>query len=440
MLIGFLNHGCPKNLVDFEWMMTSLYDAGYDVTLDADVPELIIVNTCAFIHDAEKESVRSILELVESGKKVIVTGCLAQKYGKELKKAVPELAGLIGISDFNNIVNVVNDVLKNTYVNAVKSSPCFTFPNIKNRRLTTAGASAYLKIADGCNCSCGYCIIPKLRGRQVSRPMESIIDEAKYLVSLGIVEIILIAQDTTAYGIDNYKKRKLPELLYELNKIEGLRWIRTMYAYPSNVTDELLFAMRDCEKVVKYLDLPLQHSDLEVLKSMLRPAIDYTKLIDKIRNIVPDIALRTTFIVGYPQETDEQFNNLLDFVKKIKFDRVGVFKFCREKGTYAYSLKGQISAKAKNERYKKLMAVQKEISLINNLSHVGDTIECIIEAVCDDGTIIMRSQFDAPEIDGNVYSDYNDGVGHDAVPGDIVKVKIIGAVEYDLKGIILEIL
>ena len=441
MLIGFLNHGCPKNLVDFEWMMTALSNAGYGVTLDTDSSDIIIINTCAFIHDAEKESVRSILKFIENGKNVIVTGCLAQKYGSELKKSIPELAALVGISSFNDIVNVVNNVVKNhVFVNAVNDSPCFKFPDVKERQITTIGATAYLKIADGCNCSCGYCIIPKLRGKQVSRSIEDIVNEAKYLVSLGIVEIILIAQDTTAYGIDNYKKLMLPKLLYELDNIEGLRWIRIMYAYPTNVTDELLFAIRDCKKVVKYLDLPLQHSDLSVLKSMKRPVLDYRKLVHKIRKTVPSIVLRTTFIVGYPQETDEQFENLLNFVEDMRFDRVGVFKFCREKGTYAYSLKGQIPIKIKNERYKKLMQLQKEISFKNNQARKNDTIECLVEAICDDGTIIMRSQYDAPEIDGNVYSDYNCSKVHNIAPADIVNVKITDVGEYDLTGIITEII
>lgn len=441
MLIGFLNHGCPKNLVDFEWMITAVSQAGYDCTLDVDRADLVVVNTCAFIHDAEKESVRSILELIQAGKKVIVTGCLAQKYKDELKNSIPELVAMVGISNFNNIVDVINKVLqKKDFVNAVKVSPCFKFPNIKERQLTTIGASAYLKIADGCNCSCGYCIIPKLRGKQVSRPIKDILEEAKYLVSLGVVEIILIAQDTTAYGIDNYKKLMLSELLKELNNIDGLRWIRIMYAYPSNVTDELLLTIKCCDKVVKYLDLPLQHSDLEVLKSMKRPVADYKKLIAKIRKTVPNIALRTTFIVGYPGETGEQFENLLNFVKVMKFEHAGVFKFCREKGTYAYSLNGQISTKIKNERYKKLMEAQKKISAEINVSKINDTIECMVEELHDDGTIVMRSINDAPEIDGNVYSDYNCGMGHEVAPADIVKVNITAADEYDLKGVITEIL
>lgn len=441
MIIALVNHGCPKNLVDFEYMMTALSKAGYEVTLDVDAAELVIVNTCAFIHDAEKESVRTILEIVNMGKKVIVTGCLAQKYKDELKKSIPELAALVGISDFNNIVEVVKKVTSdNDFANFVSPEPCFKFPTVKGRSLTTMGASAYLKIADGCDCSCGYCIIPKLRGKQVSRTIEDILDEAKYLISLGIVEIILIAQDTTAYGLDNYKKRMLSDLIKKLNELDGLRWIRIMYAYPSNVTDELLFAIRDCKKVVKYLDLPLQHYDKDVLKLMKRPVLNYDKLIEKIRRTVPNIALRTTFIVGYPQETDEQFESLMNFVKRAKFEHAGVFKFCREKGTYAYTLKGQISSKIKNERYNMLMVIQKQISAIINKNRINDTIECIIEEIYDDGTIVMRSQYDAPEIDGNVYSDYNSGKGHDVSPADIVEVKISDADEYDLNGVITEIL
>lgn len=441
MIIALVNHGCPKNLVDFEWMMTAISQAGFDVTLDVDSAEIVIVNTCAFIHDAEKESVKSILEILQSGKKVIVTGCLAQKYRDELKESIPELSAMVGVSEFNNIVDVVKRVINSDGGEfKVSNKPCFKFPKVKNRFITTVGASAYLKIADGCNCSCGYCIIPKLRGKQVSRSVEDILEEAKYLVSLGIVEIILIAQDTTAYGIDNYKKLMLPELLRELNKIDGLRWIRVMYAYPTGVTEDLLKAFSECDKVVKYLDLPLQHYDKTVLESMRRPAFDYVDLIYKIRKFVKGIRIRTTFIVGYPGETDEQFESLKNFVDKIKFDRMGVFKFCREKGTYAYSLKDQIPAKVKNIRYKELMALQKNVSEKVFKSYIGDTIKCIVEAICDDGTIILRSEYDAPEIDGNVYSNYNKGTGHDVVPGDIVNVRITGADEYDLQGVITEIL
>jgi len=272
-----------------------------------------------------------------------------------------------------------------------------------------------------------------LRGKQVSRSIEDIIDEAQKLVRKGVTEIILIAQDTTAYGIDLYNEYKLPELLRKLNQIEGLGWIRIMYAYPSYISDDLLFAIRDCKKVVKYLDLPLQHFDKDVLVSMRRPAMDYDKLIKKIRKTVPNIAIRTTFIVGYPMETEEQFEALHDFVKRTKFDRLGVFEYCREKGTYSYSLKPQILKKVKHQRYNKIMQTQKCISYEKNMSRIGDVIDCIVEAITDDGVVVMRSQYDAPEIDGMVYAQ-----GSECCPGDILPVMITNADEYDLFGKIVE--
>lgn len=435
MKIALVNHGCPKNLVDSEWMLGILVKNGYEITLDEHEADFVIVNTCSFIHDAEKESVQSILQLVEQGKKVVVAGCLPQKHKEELKKAIPEIAGMIGISEIEKIDEVIQRVLNGEeYVQKVSETPKYSFPKKIQRQQVTMGASSYLKISEGCNCSCGYCIIPKLRGKQVSRAVEDILNEAKELIDKGLTEIILIAQDTTSYGIDLYGEYKLPFLLRELNKLEGLGWIRIMYAYPSFVTEELLFAIRDCEKVVKYLDLPLQHYDKDVLISMKRPAMDYDKLIEKIRSIVPGIALRTTFIVGYPGETDEQFNALYKFVKRAKFDRLGVFEYCREKGTYSYSLKNQVSKKIKHQRFKVIMQAQKEISLKKNMSRIGDIMPCIVEAITDEGVLIMRSPYDAPEIDGLVYANTT----FECCPGDIEMVKITKADEYDLFGEIVE--
>lgn len=434
MKIALINHGCPKNLVDSEWMLGVLTENGYNITLDDREADIVIVNTCSFIHDAEKESVQSILQLVELGKKVIVTGCLSQKHKDELKNAIPEIAGMIGISELDRIAEVVREVADSHYVQYISDSPRYNFPKNIERVQVTMGASSYLKISEGCNCSCGYCIIPKLRGKQVSRTIEDILKEAKSLVDKGVTEIILIAQDTTSYGIDLYGEYKLADLLRELNKIDGLGWIRIMYAYPSFVSDDLLCAIRDCEKVVKYLDLPLQHYDKDVLVSMKRPALDYDVLIKRIRDFVPGIALRTTFIVGYPGETEEQFLSLLEFVKRTRFDRLGVFEYCREKGTYSYSLKNQVPKKIKHSRYKAIMSVQNEISKENNLSRIGDVLPCIVEAITDDGVLIMRSQYDAPEIDGLVYANTT----YECCPGDIEMVRIIKADDYDLFGEIVE--
>lgn len=432
MKIALLNHGCAKNLVDSELMLGLLAQKGYEVTLDENEADIVVINTCSFIHDAEQESVQTILQVAQNGKKVIVTGCLPQKYKGDLKKAIPEIAGMVGTSDIKEIVNVVEQV-SNGYVAKVSEKPDYIYPENIERQQITVGASSYIKIADGCNYHCGYCIIPNLRGEYHSRTMGSIVDEAKSLVKKGVTEIVLIAQDTTSYGIDLYGKQKLPQLLEELNKIDGLGWIRIMYAYPSQMSDELIDAMARLDKVVKYIDLPLQHCSSEVLKAMRRPDMDYEKLINKIRTKIPDVAIRTAFIVGYPGETDEQFNELYDFVKKMRFEKMGVFEYSREKNTISYSMTEQVSARIKKQRYKKLMKLQQKISKEINESYVGKTISCIVEGYTDDGVVLMRSQHDAPEIDGMVYASSVAPV----VPGDIENVKIERADEYDLFGTII---
>ena len=433
MKIALLNHGCAKNLVDSELMLGILAQRGYQVTLDDSEAEIVIVNTCSFIHDAEKESVQSILQMIQNGKKVIVTGCLPQKYKQKLKKAIPEIAGMIGTSDIKNIVDVIDKVAgKKDYAEKVSEKPEYIYPENIERQQITVGASSYIKIADGCNYHCGYCIIPNLRGEYHSRPMENIVEEAKSLVNKGVAEIILIAQDTTSYGIDLYGHKALPELLYKLNEIEGLGWIRIMYAYPSQMTDELMDAIANLEKVVKYVDLPLQHSNAKILEAMRRPVMDYKKLIKKIRDKIPNVSIRTAFIVGYPGETEEQFEELCEFVKSVKFDRMGVFEYSREKNTASYSMENQIPAKVKNQRQKKLMLIQQKISKEINEKYIGKTIQCVVEGYTDDGLIILRSQHDAPEIDGVVYAKSDRQV----VPCEFEKVLIKKADEYDLYGVV----
>ena len=354
---------------------------------------------------------------------------MAQKHADELKKEIPEIAGMVGTTDFTEIIDILKDT-EGGYSAKISEKPDYIYPEEIERAQITMGARSYIKIADGCNYRCGYCIIPYLRGDYHSRKMEDIISEAKSLVKKGVTEIILIAQDTTGYGIDLYKKPMLSELLRELNKIKGLGWIRVMYAYPTNMDEKLLRTIAECEKVVKYVDIPLQHSDLEMLKLMNRPSFDYKKLINKIRNIIPDVSIRTAFIVGYPGETEKMFENLCNFVQEMKFDRMGVFCYSREKGTPSYSMKPQISEKTANARYDKLMAIQQEISKERNKNFVGKTLPCIIECISDDGEVIARTQYDAPEIDGVVNIHTNKHV----VPGDIEQVKIIGSTEYDLTG------
>lgn len=430
--IAMINHGCAKNLVDAELMLGILADRGYEITLDENDADVVIINTCSFIHDAEKESVDSILETVNDGKKVIVAGCLAQKHKQELKDAIPEISAMLGTSEFSQIAEVVDNLMKNDfdYISDVSETPDYCYPETVERQQITVGSSSYIKIADGCNYNCGYCIIPKLKGKCRSRKIEDILKEADKLVKKGVTEIVLIAQDTTSYGTDLYGKPSLPELLEELNKIENLSWIRIMYAYPTNVSDELLEKIASLDKVAKYIDLPLQHSNIEVLKSMCRPAFDYRELIKHIRSKVPNIAIRTAFIVGYPGETEEQFEDLYNFVKDVKFDKMGVFEYSREKGTLSYSMKNQVPAKIKKARRKKLMELQQNISYELNQKYIGQKLPCIIEGYTDDGLVIARTEHDAPEIDGLVYIKTDKQV----VPGDIEDVKITSASEYDLYG------
>ncbi len=433
MKVALINHGCAKNLVDSELMLGLLDKNGYKFTLDENDADVVIINTCSFIHDAEKESVDSILEMADAGKKIIVTGCLPQKHKSELKNAIPEIASMIGATNPADIIKVLKNFEQGKFVDIIQDSPKYNYPEDAERQQITVGASSYIKIGDGCNYECGYCIIPKLRGKYVSRPIKNIVAEAKKLADKGVNEIVLIAQDTSSYGIDLYGHQALPELLSELNKIDNLSWIRIMYAYPTQMTDELIDAIANLDKVVKYIDIPLQHSHPRVLKAMKRPVMDYEKLVSKFRERIPGVTVRTSLIVGYPGETEEEFEDLYNFVKNVKFDRMGAFEYSREKGTYSDTLKPQVSAKIKHQRYKKLMELQKEISLNNNQKYIGTTLKCIVEGYTDEGTVILRSEHDAPEVDGLVYAVSPKSV----VPGDIEDVKITDADEYDLYGEIL---
>ena len=429
--IALISHGCAKNLVDSELILGLLSKNGYSVTLDETDADFVIINTCSFIHDAEKESVDSILEMINEGKKVIIAGCLAQKHGEELKKAIPEISAMVGVTDFSKIVEVIKRLEQGEeYISDINEQPEYIYPENIERQQITMGSSSYIKIADGCNYRCGYCIIPYLRGDYRSRKMEDIVSEAKALVKKGVTEIILIAQDTTGYGVDIYKKPMLSELLKELNKIENLGWIRIMYAYPTQMTDELLDTIAQCEKVVKYVDIPLQHSHPEMLKRMNRPSFDYREMIKNIRKRVPNVAIRTAFIVGYPGETEEEFEHLYNFVKDMKFNKMGVFEYSREKGTPSYSMKPLVPKKVMHERYKKLMELQQGISKKVNESYIGKTLPCIIENYTDDGYVVARTQNDAPEVDGVVYIKTDEQL----VPGDIENIKIVSCDEYDLIG------
>lgn len=431
MKIALINHGCAKNLVDAELILGILAQSGHTITLDETDANVVIVNTCSFIHDAEKESVQSIIQMVESGKKVIVAGCLPQKHKQDLKDAIPELSGMIGTANINDIPKIIDNIEKGEeFLSLIDEKPEYHYPENVERQQITVGASSYLKIGEGCNYQCGYCIIPKLRGKYVSRPIENIVQEAKKLVDKGVREIILIAQDTSSYGLDLYRKQALPQLLEELNKIEDLSWIRIMYAYPTMMTDELIDAIARLDKVVKYVDIPLQHSHPRVLESMKRPVMDYRELVNKLRAKIPHVSVRTSLIVGYPGETEEEFEHLYNFVKEVKFDRMGAFEYSREKGTYSDKLKGHLTQKIKKARRDKLMQLQQKISTECNQKYIGTVLPCIVEGYTDDGVVILRSEHDAPEIDGLVYA----RTDRQVVPGDIENVKITESDEYDLFG------
>ncbi len=427
--IALINHGCAKNLVDSELMLGKLIQNGYKITLDETKADIVIINTCSFINDAEKESVKSIFDMINAGKKIVITGCLPQKHKKELQELIPEALAFLGTSDIDKIVDVIKKITKDKKTRyEVNENPEYNYPEDVKRQQITMGASSYIKIAEGCNFNCGYCIIPQLRGPYKSRKIENIVKEAKELAQKGVNEIVLIAQDTTSYGKDIYGKPSLKELLIELNRIEELSWIRIMYTYPSFITDELLETINKLDKVVKYIDIPLQHVRQNMLEAMNRPVIDNRKLIKKIRKLIPSVAIRTTFIVGYPGETEEDFQELYNFIKEMKIDKLGVFEFSREKNTKAYKLKPQIPAKIKKQRKKQLMELQQKISKEINNKLIGKKIDCIIEAINSDGLVVGRTYKDAPEVDGLVFIDTKTPV----TPGDIITVKITGAVEYDL--------
>ncbi|MCD7779445.1 MAG: 30S ribosomal protein S12 methylthiotransferase RimO [Candidatus Gastranaerophilales bacterium] len=429
--IALINHGCAKNLVDSELMLGKLIQDGYQITLDETKADIVIINTCSFIHDAERESVKSIFNMIKGGKKIVITGCLAQKYKKELQSLIPEAAAFIGTSDINKISKVIKKISNNKNINyEVSDNPIYNYPENVTRQQITMGASSYIKIADGCDFNCGYCIIPQLRGSYKSRKIENIVKEAKELAKKGVNEIVLIAQDTTSYGKDIYGKPSLKELLIELNKIEDLSWIRIMYTYPSLLIEELLETINKLDKVVKYIDVPLQHVSKNMLELMNRPVMDNKKLIKKIRKLIPSVSIRTTFIAGYPNETEEDFDELCNFVQEMKIDKLGVFEFSREKNTKAYNLKPQISAKLKKERKRKLMEIQQQVSKEINEKLTGKKIECIVETVNDTNIAIGRTYKDAPEVDGIIYVKTEAPVN----PGDIITVKITGAKEYDLFG------
>lgn len=435
--VKILSLGCAKNLVDSEVMTGMLQEAGYVLCRDTEDANVLIVNTCGFIADAREESVNTILEAAgyKNGgncRALIVTGCLAQKYKDEILREIPEIDGLIGTGEIPRIAEAVTAAINGDRPAYIKT-PTFIYSHEMPRILQTPAYSAYVKIAEGCSNRCTYCAIPEIRGEFRSRKTESILSEAVGLVKTGVREINLIAQDTTRYGLDIYGHHRLDELLQDLAAVQGLAWIRVLYAYPTHFTDRLIEVMAGNDKICRYLDIPLQHADDQILRAMNRrgKTRDILELIEKLRQRIPGLVLRTSFIVGFPGETEEAFQRLVDFVKTVRFDKVGVFTYSPEEGTPAVKMGGQIPDELKEERKDRLMEVQQVISLAINRDKIGRTVQAIIEREDEtgQGRYIGRTQTDAPEVDGNIFVQ-----GTALYPGQIVPVKVTHAYEYDLIG------
>ena len=450
----FVSLGCDKNLVDSEKMLGLLNEAGYRVAQEESEADAIVVNTCCFIHDAKEESVETILEMAEWKKKgrlkaLIVTGCMAQRYQDEIQQEIPEVDAVIGTTGYTEIVPILDEILaeaeasqkeaaveepkEKSFVNCCPSIDLLPASLADKRVVTTGGYTAYLKIAEGCNKRCTYCIIPYIRGHYRSFPMEDLLEEARKLAEGGVKELILIAQETTVYGMDCYGRKALPELLTKLCEIEGIEWIRILYCYPEEITDELIAVMKKEKKICHYLDIPIQHSEDTILKRMGRRTnrAELVSLVEKLRKEIPDIVLRTTLITGFPGETEEEFKNMVDFVDSMEFDRLGVFPYSAEEGTKAAEMDGQITEEVKESRRDEIMALQQEISADKAASRIDDEMSVLIEGyLYEDDIYIGRTYMDAPKVDGNVFVRAEE----ELISGDIVPVRITGANEYDLMG------
>jgi ribosomal protein S12 methylthiotransferase len=437
MKLLFISLGCDKNLVDSEVMLGLLTKAGLTLTDEEEEAEVIIINTCCFVNDAKEESINTILEMAEykksgSCKALIVAGCLAQRYKKEVLDEIAEVDAVIGTTTYAEIVNTLNEVLKGNHVSLFHDLT--ELPEVENKRmLTTGGHYAHLKIAEGCNKHCTYCIIPKIRGDYRSVPMEKLIKEVAYLVEQGVKELILVAQETTLYGMDIYGEKRLHKLLRELCKIQGLYWIRVQYCYPEEIYDELIEVIKEEPKICNYLDLPIQHANDEVLRRMGRRTSkkQLTEIIEKLRREIPDIALRTTLIAGFPGETEEQYEEVLKFVDDMEFERLGVFAYSPEEDTPAAAMEEQIVEEVKEERRDAIMELQQEIAYENAQKMIGRTLTVMVEGkVTDEPAYIARTYCDAPNVDGYIFIN----TGEELVSGAFVKVKVTGALEYDLIG------
>ncbi|MDD5828130.1 MAG: 30S ribosomal protein S12 methylthiotransferase RimO [Lachnospira sp.] len=441
MKIMFISLGCDKNLVDTENMLGILKNKNFEFTDDENQADVIVVNTCCFINDAKQESINTILEMAEHKKDglckaLIVTGCLAHRYKDEIIKEIPEVDALLGTSSYDKIAEVIISVLEGKGYNCIEDAD--RLPVVEAQRVvTTAGYFEYLKIAEGCDKHCTYCIIPKVRGNYRSYPIEYLVKQAEKLVEDGAKELILVAQETTLYGVDLYGKKSLPLLLHELAKIDGLEWIRILYCYPEEVDDELIAAIKNEPKVCHYLDMPIQHASDNVLKRMGRRTNqkELKDIISKLRNEIPDIALRTTLITGFPGETEDDFEELMDFVDEMEFDRLGVFTYSKEEDTPAATMDNQIDEAVKESRRDEVMQLQQEISCDKSAQMVGKCIDVMIEGyIPEDDTYVGRSYKDAPNVDGYVFVNAD----RQLMSGTIVNVCITGSTEYDLIGNINE--
>ena len=438
MNIFFVSLGCDKNLVDSEYMLGLTKKAGYHIVSQEDEADIIVINTCCFIHDAKEESIETILEMAQYKKEgrcklLAVTGCLAQRYHDEMRKELPEVDVILGSSNYSDIVEAIEKGMKEKEVTLLRDLTYM--PNLSDvdRVITTGDYLAYLKIGEGCSKRCTYCIIPSIRGNYRSVPMEQLVKEAKKLAACGTKELALVAQETTVYGVDLYGKKMLPELLKKLCQIEGLKWIRILYCYPEEITDELIEVIAREEKVCSYLDMPIQHCEDRILKAMGRRTSksELIETIHKLRQRIPDITLRTTLISGFPGETQAEHEAMLRFVDEMEFDRLGVFPYSPEEGTRAAGMENQIPDEIKENRRDEIMELQQEISYEKNQAAVGRILTVCVEGyLFEDDIYVGRSKKDAPKVDGCVFVRSPEEI----VSGTFVEVKITEANEYDLIG------
>lgn len=452
MKVGFVSLGCSKNLIDTEIAIGHFKNNNYEIENDPNKADIIVINTCGFIASAKEEAINTILEMAEYKKKkcryLIVMGCLVQRYYDDLVKSLPEVDLFLKIDEYNQMWQKIQDLVENnkveksttkavTKVSQIEQLPMPKFDEFYDRVITTGKNYAYLKISEGCSNMCTYCAIPYIRGKFISRKMEEIIEEAKMLASKGIKELIVIAQDTTKYGVDIYGTPKLPELLQKLSEIDGIKWIRFLYSYPEGITDELIEVVKNNEKICKYFDIPIQHISNKVLKRMNRKTNkeQIEKLIEKIRKEIPNIVLRTSLIVGFPGETDEDFEELKQFVEKTKFDKLGTFMYSKEEGTPAAKLPEQIHGNTKKARYNKIMQIQQKISNENLKNKIGQVVEVLIEDISFDGKFLIgRTSQDVPEEDGIIYVE---NTNFENKVNSFVNVKIKDVKDYDLIGEII---